>query len=188
MSRRKNSRSPKKHLQLIPWILILSGVIIILFSTSVYFAYKQNSLKFNSLPVPEEQKSTNPPTEIEIPSRKINLSVEQAFVEQNHWQISEKGVSHLSLSASPGQGGNIVMYGHNKKNIFGPLVGLKKGTKIVLTTKDGQKHTYLVADTFEADPNQVEILNPTNSEVLTLYTCTGFADSKRFVVKAVPAV
>ncbi len=34
--------------------------------------------------------------------------------------------------------------------------------------------------------NQTDVLAPSNSEVLTIYTCTGWLDQNRFIVKAVP--
>jgi len=33
-------------------------------------------------------------------------------------------------------------------------------------------------------PNQVQIIAPTKNETLTLYTCTGFYDEKRLIVRA----
>jgi sortase (surface protein transpeptidase) len=36
-----------------------------------------------------------------------------------------------------------------------------------------------------AEPNQTEYLAPSKEDILTLYTCTGWADSKRLVVRAV---
>jgi len=37
-------------------------------------------------------------------------------------------------------------------------------------------------------PSDTTYLLPTKVEILTLYTCTGFLDSKKLIVRAMPAV
>jgi len=40
-----------------------------------------------------------------------------------------------------------------------------------------------VKEIVEVKPDQVEYLLPTSEETLTLYTCSGFMDQKRFIVR-----
>ena len=45
-------------------------------------------------------------------------------------------------------------------------------------------YSYEVVDIKEVYPNQTEVIEETDDETLTLYTCSGFADSKRLIVVA----
>ena len=103
------------------------------------------------------------------------------------WEVSKNGVSHFKNSAFPGGNGNIVIYGHNKKNILGSLDFLQKGDEISLITEGDAEFKYKVRSIETVSPEKVEVINPTNFEILTIYTCTGLFDSKRLVVKADPA-
>lgn len=103
-----------------------------------------------------------------------------------NWEVSPEKTSFLSQSARPGEGGNIILYGHNTRKILGNIRALKGGEIITLTTEDGKAHQYKVERMKESDPSDVSWLQPTDSEVLTLYTCSGIFDSKRFLVRAVP--
>ena len=92
----------------------------------------------------------------------------------------------MSSSARVGEKGNIVIYAHNKATSFGPLAQIKIGDPITLKTRSGKNYSYGVYKIFMVNPNQVEVLQSKGAEELTLYTCTGFADSKRLIVKAKP--
>ena len=49
---------------------------------------------------------------------------------------------------------------------------------------NGEERNFLVEYTSVVDPNQTYILSQTKDKGITLYTCTGFLDTKRFVVTA----
>jgi sortase (surface protein transpeptidase) len=51
---------------------------------------------------------------------------------------------------------------------------------------DGVKKEFKVEYTATVDPSQTYIIDNTKDTRITLYTCTGFLDSKRFVVVAFP--
>ena len=127
------------------------------------------------------------PVVLNIPSLAADLSVEQSYIRNGEWEISKKGVSHLNNSAQPGTNGNIVIYGHNTVTQLGNLLSLQDGAYIIIETKDGGMHSYVVTKKEEVSPREVGILKSNGSEALTLYTCIGFADSMRLVVHAVPA-
>lgn len=127
------------------------------------------------------------PASLHIPDVDVSAQVEESLVAENFWEISKDNVSHLKSSSIPGQNGNIVVYGHNTKNNFNALHDLKKGQSIVLTLKNGSRYAYVVQKIAVVFPNQVEMIRPTNEEVLTLYTCTGIADTMRLMIRAVPA-
>jgi sortase A len=88
-------------------------------------------------------------------------------------------------SANPGQNGNIVVFAHARNELFGPLRDIKKDETIYILTKD-RWYRYSVSGTKLVDPSQIENIKPTDSEQLTLFTCSGFLDSKRLIVHAKP--
>lgn len=163
---------------------IFFGLILFLFGGTNY--YRVRVLSFNS--VPREVQNENDeefPVEVMIPSLNIDLTVEPGNIKEGVWEISPDKATFLSSSAVPGTG-NTVIYGHNKKAILGNLPYVGNNQEIILKTKSGKLLTYKVTKKYWVDPSRVDLVSPSDTEELTLYTCTGFADSKRFVVKALP--
>ncbi len=118
----------------------------------------------------------------------INLPIVEAGYVNGTWLISPNRANHVAQSASPGSNGNIIIYAHNKVDMFAPLITLKGGETVLLMTTDGKTHQYKVASVTEVSPDDTRLLQPTLTETLTLYTCSGFLDSKRFVVRALPTL
>jgi LPXTG-site transpeptidase (sortase) family protein len=102
------------------------------------------------------------------------------------WETSSDGASHLDKSGNPGGGDNIVIYGHNKNSIFGPIRWLTSGKIINITDENGKIFTYNISKIIEVTPEDIDYVLPKNKEVLTLYTCSGILDSKRFIIVANP--
>jgi LPXTG-site transpeptidase (sortase) family protein len=139
--------------------------------------------------VPESVQNSvkeNFPVRITIPSIKIDLAVDPGDIKDGVWQISSQNATFLSSSATPKSGGNIVIYGHNKKAIFGNLPYLSIGQKIYIKTKDEKIYVYEVYKKDFVGPGRVDLISPTESEELTVYTCWGIIDQSRAVVKAKP--
>jgi LPXTG-site transpeptidase (sortase) family protein len=178
----------KDRIQGLALVFIGLTLIIIYFTRS----YSKRVLSFNnsdsSLVQVEkvEKKIYAKPISLEIPSLKINLPVEESQIVDEVWRISEKGASHLNTSASPGEGGNVVLYAHNKKLLFGLVRQVKKDAEILVSTEDKKSWKYKVIETVIVTPDDISYVLPKSEETLTLYTCTGFADSKRFIVIAKP--
>ncbi len=128
----------------------------------------------------------NTPTFISIPAVSIGLPITQTSIINGIWEIDKDGVSHLESSAYPGENSGIIMYAHNTHDRFGNLHSVKIGDEIAVTTRNSKLAKYKVASISVVTPNDVNALI-TDSESLILYTCTGFADLKRLVVKAKPA-
>lgn len=134
-----------------------------------------------------ENQQLSPPTKIEIPRINIALPITvNSISEKGIWEISETGASFLNLSAMPGSGSNTVIYGHNKKHLFGPLIQIKIGDGITIHTENNETKNYQVQEILTVTPDEISVILPTKKEILTVYTCTGLLDSKRFVVRAVP--
>jgi len=163
--------------------IFLGGLF--LFGFLLIKANSSSSLSFSQKPQLENKFSEDYyPARIIIPSLKIDLPIFPAKAEGSKWEIFENGASYLLGSGIPGQKGNVVIYSHNKRHLFGPLLGIKEGAEIKIENKKGDIFSYEVLKTKIVSPSQVEILLPTDEPTLTLYTCTGFADSKRFVAIA----
>ncbi len=128
---------------------------------------------------------TQPPLRIIVPSRKVNLSVVEAQVVSGYWELSETTASHGVGSANPGEIGNTVIFAHARNELFGPLRTIKKDEDIYVLTKD-RWFRYTVIETKLVDPSQIEHIKSADTEQLTLFTCSGFLDTKRLIVHAKP--
>lgn len=172
-------------------ILALLGLIIslqIVLASGWYVLYRRTILSFQAVPVVIVENHREVPTHITISSQKISLPVIQVEIDDGIWPVSDTSVSHLATSAYPGERGNIVMYGHNKADVLGKLRSVRVGDTISLTTDLNLQRDYIVSEIKEVKPSDIEVVLPTNYEVLTLYTCTGWLDSRRLVVTAYPTV
>jgi LPXTG-site transpeptidase (sortase) family protein len=85
----------------------------------------------------------------------------------------------------PGENGNTVIFAHARKGLFLPLRQISEGARIYVLTAQ-KTHIYQVNKITKVNPTDTQVISPTSSEVLTLYTCTGFQDSLRLIVQATP--
>lgn len=184
--KRKLSRLTKA--QIIFIFLGLIGIFLILVPR--YVAYRQRILSFTKVPSPAitEKEGYSKPVRIQIPSIDVNEKVEEGQIVNGVWQISQENASYLLTSSRPGEGGNVVIYGHNKGSIFGPLLTARKGDIIKVETETGSAFEYQIEEVLNVKPDQIEVVLPTEDEVLTVYTCTGFLDTSRLIIKAKPYV
>lgn len=175
---------PKITLKLLP--LLFLGLTLIISGT--YHFYSRRVLSFNYSPpaISEPAKPTSI-SRIRIDHLGVDLEVTEAKIVNGVWEISETGASHLTSSARPGEGGNIIIYAHNKMNFFGPLVNIKPDEEVVINTNNNQEFVYRVTQTQIVSPRFIGPVLPKDEEVLTLYTCTGLLDSQRFIISAKPA-
>ena len=169
-------------------VLLFFAGLFLIFSFSFWRFYRARILSFSQAYPEQKQEETkvetSRPTFIEIPSVGIKLPVEESSIIDGVWQISFKGASHLDKSARPGENGNVVIYGHNKNEIFGAIRWLKEGDTIKVKNEEGKEYMYRIVKTLITNPNDIQYVLPKDKETLTLYTCTGFLDSKRYIVIA----
>lgn len=125
------------------------------------------------------------PLRLSIESLGLNLPIYSASVQEGKWALTKHGVSHLSTSPLPGELGNSVFYGHNWSNLLGNLGNAKPGDSINVWLSNGQVVEYRIHFINVVTPDQSHIYRNTPDYRLTLYTCTGFLDSKRLVVTAI---
>ncbi len=132
-----------------------------------------------------DQVVKNPPVRIIIPKLNLDLPVVVAPVVGGYWQLSDTSASYGVGSAHPGEVGNMVIFAHAREGLFLPLREVKKEELVYILSAD-KWYRYKVSDIKFVDPSQVEVIKPTSNEQVTLFTCSGFLDSKRLVVTALP--
>lgn len=172
------------------WLfLVLSFLTLISALTLLYFHYGTSPLAFESAPKKTVELSANRlPVQLEIKRLGINLLVETQEVKASVWPESDKAVTFVKGTAIPGQDGNSIFYGHNWTSLLGRLPLAKIGDEVTVTLSNGVTKSFVITKTKIVSPNDTEVLDNTSFSRLTLYTCTGFLDSKRFVAFAQPKI
>jgi sortase A len=122
------------------------------------------------------------PTRLVIPSIHVDVPV----VEGDDWEQLKKGAGHHIGSADPGERGNCFISGHNDVygEIFRHLEDVKVGDEIIVYAGD-RSYRYFVRATRIVEPDDVSVMGPTSTPILTLLTCYPYmVDSHRLVVIA----
>jgi sortase A len=122
------------------------------------------------------------PTRLKIPSINVDVPV----VEGDDWEQLAKGAGHHIGSANPGERGNTFISGHNDVygEIFRDLEQVSIGDEIIVYSGK-QPYRYIVRATRIIDPDDVSVMYPTSTPVLTLLTCYPYMiDTHRLVVIA----
>ena len=118
----------------------------------------------------------------EVP--RLNLSV--IVMEGTGTATLRRSAGHIEGTALPGEPGNIGISGH-RDTFFRPLRNIRANDVITLTTLAGE-YRYRVVSTSIVSPDDIAVLKPTTSEVLTVVTCYPFyfvgPAPDRFVVRA----
>lgn len=125
------------------------------------------------------------PAQLRIPSITLDVGVKPATVRENDWEFFTDAVSFWDGSARPGEGGNVILYAHRDKH-FQRLEEAAIGEQAVIETEN-RRYTYTITKFRVVSPDQMEAFAPTDSEQLTLLTCTNENDDDRLVVIARPA-
>jgi LPXTG-site transpeptidase (sortase) family protein len=169
-------------------LLILIGVGLLSFGGYLtYLRYSPRKLSFNNsqnLDVEASTKKGSTPVRLIIAKENIDLAIVPSEITNGTWQVTTTGVSYWDKSALPGEVGNSVFYGHNWTSLLGKLVYVKPGDTIRIVYEDGTAKDFRVDVTQVVTPDQVGIIAPSKDRRITIYTCTGFLDSKRFVAVA----
>lgn len=150
----------------------------------VFAQYTTSPILISKQLLKAEYAISDYPYRIVIPSVGINLAVKPSRVVNGLWEIQDDIANYGVGSGIPNKQGNIVIFAHARENLFFGLRMLKNNELISLQTKDGDWLYYKIVEIKEVSPNQIEVIAPSDDKTLTLYTCTGFADSKRLIVVA----
>lgn len=178
----KRNNATKKQLSNRTKLFFVFGFLSLV--TSVVWNLNQ-TIQLAFFPPPlkaTEGHSTPKPTQISIKKAGIDLPIAETAINNGVWQIAQNAVSHLNISARPGENGPIILYDHNTDDKFGPIRWLSKGDTIDIKTADGKTYSYTITQTMQVRPDKMDIFTQQKGETLILYTCDGFADLERFVV------
>ena len=168
--------------------LLITGLILLSKSQEKIV---DNSDTFEDEPVSVEGfllndiQSAPVPIKIIIPNLNISIDVEKSKIIGGYWEVFEDKAGWGEGSGYPGQPGNQVIFAHARENLFLPLRSIEVGARVYILT-DSVWFDYQVTEIKEVLPNQIEVIAPTEDETLTLYTCSGYKDSKRLIVTAKP--
>jgi LPXTG-site transpeptidase (sortase) family protein len=168
-------------------LLISFGIAILMLS--IFFLVKRNDpnrLQFNNSQIStvDHKDKFKVPTGIYIKSLSIRLPIILSKKKGDYWDTTSQGVSYLAGSPLPGENGNAILYGHNWGSILGNLYKVKPGDIIEVYFSNGDRNSFEIAYVQEVSPNDTSILKNTDDSRITLYTCSGIFDQKRFVVTA----
>ncbi len=122
----------------------------------------------NPAPAPPSLPEGSLVGRMEIPSVGISVMV----LEGDDDGILAKAAGHIPASALPGASGNVAIAGH-RDTFFRALRQIRKDDEITFTTVQGTYH-YQVASLGEVEPQDVQVLKPTDHPTLTLITCYPF--------------
>jgi len=173
--------------KILSWFFIIQALSLLTVGLySVYLAQTPAQLEFSGYtPAKIVTAQGLGPNRITISDLGIDLPVQQAKIVNNVWPTSSSSAEYLTSSPLPGNTGNSIIYAHDWASLFGSLRNAKVGQKVVVTYPDKTKKTFVIAYTSIVPYNQASILAPSKDNRITLYTCTGFLDSQRFVAVAI---
>lgn len=124
----------------------------------------------------------SPIGKLEIPRIGVSVMVVQGDDDGD----LKHAVGHIPGTALPGQNGNIGLAGH-RDTFFRPLRAIHRNDTITLSTVK-RAYRYRVVSTRVVAPEDVQVLEPTGRDTLTLLTCFPFyyvgPAPRRFVVRA----
>jgi sortase (surface protein transpeptidase) len=145
-----------------------------------------------SQPAPTEQaRPTARPVAAEKPGEPSRIVIDAVGIDQKVVSVGldkkrvpivpNHDVGWYNLSAQPGQGDNIVLWGHvlrfrQTPKIPAPFARLKEvkpGATVVLYDQSGKAHSYVVKKQIWALPNEVDYILPKDKEMITMVSCIG---------------
>lgn len=104
---------------------------------------------------------------------------------QGQWPLSTE-TGHFLLNSAPlNQPGNVIIYGHNTDAVLGWLLDVQPTDQLTLNDQSGNTQHYQIESITDVTADDVSWLQPSEKNILTVYTCSGWFDQYRRVVRAV---
>lgn len=178
--------------------LLLSGSFLVLVGAAIGYrpfmvylegkqAAKPLTVPFSSVvqaaPVDESnQIISGRPQRIQIASVGIDLIVAEGYFNEKEktWTLS-KDKAHYAVNTplANNREGNTFIYGHNRKDVFRKLSGVKAGDEAVITTDNGHTFIYRFKAAYETNPNDATVFHYQGPSILTVQTCSGMRFENR---------
>jgi len=114
------------------------------------------------------------------------LGIKVPLIEGTDFNALEKGVGHYINSVMPGVVDNCVLAGH-RDTVFKELGELQLEDQLIVTTAAGT-YTYIISDIRIVDADDLTVIVPSKTAILTLSTCYPFNTPgyypQRYIVSA----
>ncbi len=163
---------------------LVSVILIVVLILTVYNQNKPRLFAFSDMPQLAQYNASDLPVAVKIPYNENPLPLIYKEIVQNNWPEVADGVVFINGSGVPGEAGNSIMYGHNWSSLLGKLDKVQTGDKIVFYYVNGTNRSLTVKEKLIVDPDDTWVVNTSIDPKITIYTCTGFLDSKRLIVVA----
>lgn len=127
-------------------------------------------------PPPEIKVTKGAPVRIVVPRLGLDLQVDEGLYNSDDQTWTLSGLNaHFAAISQPANDytGSTFIYGHNNKNVFGPLTALKPGDLVHVHTKNHLVFTYIYESARDTKPDDVSSLSYEGRPILTLQTCSG---------------
>lgn len=133
-------------------------------------------------PTADASSAPSQPVRMVIDAIGLDLAPVSVGLDQRNVPIVPKhDAGWYNLSAQPGQGENVVFWGHvlrwkDAPNVPAPFARVKDvaiGATITVYSADGSQYRYRVTEQVWVTPDQVQYILPVGSERLTLVSCIG---------------
>jgi sortase A len=150
----------------------------------------QQGVQSGKSPAPWPWADTHPIARMRIPQ----LKYDEIVLEGATPRTLAFGPAHMLNGANFGKPGNVLLAGH-RTSWFEPLKNISQGDRIEMEWFDAQHgglhyRTYIVTTIQIVQPQDLDLLEPTSDDALTLITCYPFGHSpyspQRFIVRAAP--
>lgn len=155
--------------------LILIGILIFLCGVALSFSISQQVI--TSVPL----KDNSTISELQIPRIGIDTKVIKGGLFNGKWLLTDKYAQYYL----PTNQSDFIIYAHDTQPLFGKLINIKPGDKIMLKKTNGQFLTYQVTAIAKVKPTETEKVNPQAGNEILLYTCNGIFDQYRLLVTGI---
>jgi sortase (surface protein transpeptidase) len=163
------------------WVFLAALIVLSITTTSIPAALAAPGYSETAKPTPAPKKPLNP-VRVRIDSIKLDRKLLSVGLDKNNVPIVPKhDIGWYNLSARPGEGENIVLWGHvlrfrsapKKPAPFANLKDAKVGDLVLLYDSKGNAYRYVISEQVWATPDQVEYILPIGSERITMVSCIG---------------
>lgn len=124
------------------------------------------------------------PKNVRIKSISLEAEVASGGYKDEKWILVNDHALYLPTSSKLGDGGNTILYAHNTDKLFGNLKKTSVGDIIDVNDADGKTYSFSIYSKEYIKANQMGKLATNLKDTITLFTCDGWFDEKRLVVKA----
>lgn len=167
-------------------LFVLSVVTIIAVTPNLSEAHSEILLATDSegVELSASPNVTEKPLRLTIPNIGIDIKIEDSPVVDGTWNVPEHSAGYAEGSALlDEEHGNSIVFAHARVGLFRDLLSIKNNDEItVLGTKNLYK--YKVTSIEKILPDEIDKIKSFGDHNLTLFTCEGWNDEYRLLVKA----